>query len=52
VEFEKVSYDNYIDLIFALEKLYKKKIELITNGNLSPYILPYVEKEVIWYERR
>jgi uncharacterized protein len=50
VEFEKVSYDNYFDLITALEKLYKKKIELITNGSLSPYILPYVEKEMVWYD--
>jgi hypothetical protein len=25
-------------------------VELITNGNLSPYIQPFVEKEVRWYE--
>jgi predicted nucleotidyltransferase len=35
---------------FSLEDLFRKKVEFITNGNLSPYIQPYVEKEVRWYE--
>jgi len=39
-----------MDLVFSLEDLLGKKVELITNGNLSPYIQPYVEKEVRWYE--
>jgi predicted nucleotidyltransferase len=50
VEFEEPNFDNFMDLIFSLEKLFGKKVELITNGNLSPYIQPYVEKEVRWYE--
>lgn len=49
VEFEEATFDNFMDLIFTLEDLFKKKVELITNGNLSPYIKPYVEKEVKWY---
>ena len=43
-------FDNFMDLSFSLEKLFGKKIDLITDGSLSPYIQPYVEKEVLWYE--
>ena len=50
VEFEEPNFDNFMDLVFSLESLFKKKVELITNGSLSPYIEPYVEKEVRWYE--
>ena len=50
VEFEEPTFDNFMDLIFYLEDLFRKKVELITNGSLSPYIEPYVEKEVKWYE--
>lgn len=50
VEFEEPTFDNFMDLIFSLEGLLGRKVELITNGNLSPYIKPYVEKEVKWYE--
>jgi predicted nucleotidyltransferase len=39
-----------MDLAFFLEDLFGKKVELITEGSLSPYIRPYVEKEVRWYE--
>jgi predicted nucleotidyltransferase len=50
VEFEEASFDNFMELAFSLEDMFRKKVELITNGNLSPYIQPYVEKEVRWYE--
>ena len=50
VEFEKPVFENFMDLAFYLEELFGRKIELITNGNLSPYIQPYVEKEVKWHE--
>jgi len=50
VEFEKPVFENFMDLAFYLEELFGRKVELITNGNLSPYIQPYVEKEVKWYE--
>lgn len=50
VEFTEPTFDNFMALILSLEKLFARKIDLITNGNLSPYILPYVEKEVRWYE--
>jgi len=43
-------FDNFMDLAFFLEDLFGKKVDLVTNGSLSPYIQPYVEKEVRWYE--
>lgn len=50
VEFEEPTFDNFMDLVFYLEDLFGKKVELITNGSLSPYIQPYVEKEIRWSE--
>jgi len=50
VEFEKPNFDDFMDLAFFLEDLFGRKVELITNGSLSPYILPYIEKEIKWYE--
>ena len=48
VEFKKPTYDNFINLAFYLEKLYGKRIDLVTIKGFSPYIYPFVEKEVIW----
>lgn len=42
-------FDNFMDLVFFLEDLFGRKVDLITNGSLSSYIQPYVEKEVKWY---
>lgn len=50
VEFEKPTFNNFMDLAFSLEKYLGRKVDLITEGSLSPYIRPYVEKEVKWYE--
>ena len=50
VEFYEPTFDNFMDLLFSLEKLLGRKVELVTNGSLSPYLQPLVEKEVKWYE--
>ncbi len=50
VEFGEPSFDNFMDLVFALEKHLRRRVDLVTEGSLSPYIRPYVEKEVRWYE--
>lgn len=50
VEFEEPNFDNFMDLCFFLEELFERKVELITTGSLSPYIEPYIKKEVKWYE--
>lgn len=45
VELEEPTYDNFIHLVFTLEELLKKEVNLVPKGGLSPYIEPYVEKE-------
>ena len=48
VEFytEKKTYRNFIGLIFYLEELLGRKVELLTPKSMSPYIEPYIMKEV------
>ncbi len=50
VAFEQPTFDNFMDLVFSLEKYLGRKVDIVTEGSLSPYIRPYVEKEVTWYE--
>ena len=50
VEFEKPSFDNFMDLLFFLEDLFGKKVDLVTTKGISPYISPFVKKEVVWCE--
>jgi len=46
VDFVEPSYNNLIHLVFSLEELFKKKVEVIPEGGLSPYIEPYIRKEL------
>lgn len=50
VDFETKSFDNFIDLAFELERIFGRKVDLITEKGISPYILPYVQNEIKWYE--
>ena len=50
VEFEKPTFDNFMDLLFFLEDLFGKDVDLITTRGMSPYIGPSIEKEVVWCE--
>jgi uncharacterized protein len=50
VEFRKPDFDAFMDLAFALEDIFGKKVELITPPGLSPHLKPIIEKEVRWYE--
>ena len=50
VEFEKPTFDNFMDLLFFLEDLFGKTVDLITNRGMSPYISPRIEKGVVWCE--
>jgi predicted nucleotidyltransferase len=42
----KKTYDNFIDICFLLEELFGRKVELVTTESISPYIGPYILKEV------
>ncbi len=33
-----------------LEKIFNRKVDLLTEKGISPYILPYIKNEVQWYE--
>jgi len=44
VEFERISFDNYFELLVLLEKLLKRKIDLVIEDDLKPE-LNYVKKE-------
>ncbi len=48
VEFEqgKKTFDNFIQLSFFLEDLFKRRVELVTPESLSPYIGPRIMSEV------
>lgn len=44
VDFEKVTFKNYMELLFMLEKIFNKKIDLVIEKNLKPE-LNYIKKE-------
>ncbi|RLI30838.1 nucleotidyltransferase [Candidatus Bathyarchaeota archaeon] len=48
VEFDKPTFDNFMDLSIYLKDLLGKEVDLVTPNSLSPYIRPMVEKEVVW----
>ena len=52
VDFEKPTYDNFIDLTFSLERLFRRKVGLVTSRSLNPHVKPFVENEVAWHEVR
>ena len=52
VDFERPTYDNFIELNFSLERLLRRKVGLVTSRSLNPRIKPFVENEVAWHEVR
>ena len=48
VEFEpdQKTFDNFMQLAFLLEDVLQRRVELVTLEALSPYIGPYILKEV------
>ena len=47
VVFDKPTFDNYIELKFLLEKIFHKKVDLVTEDTLKP-ALQYVKKEALY----
>jgi len=45
VAFDKETFDNYMNLLFLLERIFKRKIDLIIEKDLHPE-LNYVKREV------
>jgi hypothetical protein len=52
VDFEAPTFDNFMGLASHLERLLRKKVDLITNSGLSAHLKPYVDQEVMWHEVR
>jgi uncharacterized protein len=50
VEFDegRKNYDNFMDLCFFLEDVLGKKIDLLTQESVSPFMRPYIEKEILY----
>lgn len=47
VVLQNPSFDNYMELKFFLERLFRKKIDLVTEGSLKPS-LKHVAEEAIY----
>ncbi len=52
VDFEEKTFDNFIELAFDLEDLFGRKVDLLTENGISPYILPLIKNDIRWYETR
>lgn len=52
VEFDKnkKNYQNYMNFIKLAENLFGREVEVVTPESLSPYIAPYIKKEVKYVE--
>jgi hypothetical protein len=50
VEFYNKSFDNFMELNFALEELFDAKVDLVTENSISQYMIPYIQNEIHWYE--
>lgn len=48
VEFSEPIGLRFFDLIELLEKILGRKVDLVSYEAISPYIKPYIEKEVIY----
>jgi len=48
VEFDQgeKTFDNFMQLSFLLEEIFKRRVELVTPESLSPYIGPHILNEV------
>jgi len=46
VEFKNTSFDNYMDLKFFLESLFKTKVDLVMNSTLKPALRSIILKQV------
>ncbi len=44
VEFEQPTFDNYMELLFLLERIFRRKIDLVIEKDLHPE-LKYVKKK-------
>jgi len=46
IEFDQVSFDNYMDLKLFLERLFNRKVDLVMSDVLKPRLRTYILSEV------
>lgn len=46
IQKDKKTFNNFLSLNYYLEKLFGKKVELVTTQSLSPFIGPHILKTV------
>ncbi|MBI2631656.1 nucleotidyltransferase family protein [Candidatus Pacearchaeota archaeon] len=49
VSFDEETFDNYMNLLFLLEKIFRRKIDLVIEKDIHPE-LKYIKKEVKYVE--
>ena len=49
-ELENEKYKNLVNLYFFLQHLFGRKIDLVTTNSMSPYLAPYILREVEYIE--
>jgi predicted nucleotidyltransferase len=50
VEFDKNTFDNYMELKAYLENLFKREVDLVLSDSLKPRLRQYVQQEVVYAE--
>lgn len=48
VEFDKPTWNGFIDLSIELEKILQKKVDLVSKKGVKPKYLYFVEKDLIY----
>ncbi len=48
VEFERPTYDHYMDLKFFLQDIFGVDVDLVLADSLKPRLKPYITEEVIY----
>jgi len=43
---DKLTFDNYMELTFFLEDLLHTSVDVLTPEQISPHIMPYIQKEI------
>jgi hypothetical protein len=46
----KATFDNFMQLAYDLEDLFKRRVDLLTVAGIDKYIRSRIEREVIWIE--
>jgi len=52
IEFEegKKNFDNFMDTVFLLEKLFGRDVDILTPESINKHLKPYIMREAIYEE--